>query len=184
MNKLNPQDPESAIVLQAENHRLVESLHCKYQNDLSKFIHSKIKRNEDADDIIQEVYLRIIRLKDTRHIDNPRAFLFKTAQNVIIDRYRQNNAQQGDSHIAYNDDICSSEQYSPEKITQAKQRYSLFLLALEELNNNCRTAFMLNRFSNLPYKEIAKLMGVSVAMVEYHIMRALSHIRKVLRDSE
>ena len=43
---------------------------------------------------------------------------------------------------------------------------------------------MLHRFSGLRYKEIAKIMGISVAMVEYHIMKALSHIRRALRDSE
>ena len=173
------------MAAQAGNHQLVEALHREYQGELSRFIRSKIKSNEDVEEIVQEVYLRIARLNKPRHIENPRAFLFKTAQNVIIDRYRRNNAQQSDHQVTYNDDICPpSEQYSPEQLIQARQRYMLFLQALAELNNNCRTAFMLNRFSGLRYKEIAKLMGISVAMVEYHIMKALSHIRSALRDTE
>ena len=173
------------MAAQVENHQLVESLHREYHGELSRFIRSKTKRNEDVEEITQEVYLRIAKLNKPRHIENPKAFLFKTAQNVIIDRYRQNNAQQSDNHVTYNDAVYPpSEQYSPEQLIQARQRYMLFLQALAELNSNCRTAFMLNRFSGLRYKEIAKLMGISVAMVEYHIMKALSHIRGVLGDTE
>jgi len=65
-----------------------------------------------------------------------------------------------------------------EEATGDKQKVEIINVAIEELSPKCREAFLLSRYNQLKYKEIADVMGISVKTVEIHISKALSQLRQ------
>ena len=72
------------------------------------------------------------------------------------------------------------DEISPEALAEWKQIYLLFLKTLHALPERTRTIFILNRFENMPAREIAERLGYSQRLIEQEIARALSAIREKL----
>ena len=62
----------------------------KYYKELFLYIKDKIPNKDNAQDIVQETYEKVISIKNSKEIENERALLYKVAKNIIIDRLRKN----------------------------------------------------------------------------------------------
>ncbi|MCG8506425.1 MAG: sigma-70 family RNA polymerase sigma factor [Sphingomonadales bacterium] len=153
----------------------------KYDAALMRFLSRRLRNPADAAEAAQEVYLRLHRYKRQANVEKPEAFLFTIAANLLRDLHRQGVSRSANGHISIDLVEPEAQCSSPEQQVQSRQALEVFSAALTELNPNTRRAFVLHRFSDLTYKQIAAEMGVSVAMIEHHIMRALSHLRKRMR---
>lgn len=159
--------------------REMEALFMRLRPALLRFFERRTQAPEDAEDMTQEVFLRITRLCDTQPVWHPEGFLFQTAANVLRDRGRRESVRQRWRHrlrrIMRADD---TEVPSEESLYEEKETAMLFLAALSELTPKCRMIFLLHKYEGLSYSEIALRFGVSVSAIEKHMARALRHIRK------
>ena len=137
----------------------------------------------------QESYLRICALEDPRALDNPRAFLFATAANLAVDLQRKQSVRRRGLNVHYNDgdviteiESIASLAPSPEAVVSDRERLRILEQCIRDLPPKRRMAFVLHRFHGHTYKGIAAVMGISVAAVEKHIMRALACCEKALED--
>ena len=90
---------------------------------------------------------------------------------MVIDNYAAANALKEEN--------CEND---VSDLLQAKQLEQRIHLAIQDLPSHCREAFILSRFEQLSYKEIAERMNISVNTVEKHIGKALSKLRKEIRE--
>jgi RNA polymerase sigma-70 factor (ECF subfamily) len=148
-----------------------------YRQPLIRFFRRRVGSEAEAEDLAQEVFLRLLRRPDAETIDNPEAFLFRTAVNLLRDRARRNNtfASHALDLAARQDSI---EGLSPERVLQGRQSLAAAMRILEELDERVRDAFILNRLEGLKYAEIAELFGVSVSSVEKYVIKALAHLAR------
>ncbi len=148
------------------------------------YFRRRVNSHEDAEELTQEVFVRLLRrssFADIRHLEG---FAFTTASNLLKDYYRS-SARAG--RIVASDDQLRqlpSLDAQPEKITEDRQELGVLLKALEELPPRCRTIFIMHRFEDMPHSEIALRQNISVSAVEKHIANAVLALRKKLETGE
>lgn len=159
----------------------VRRAYLEHHEPLRQFIARRGASDEDAADILQDVYVRISRLGNLLQIQNLRAFLYATALNLVRDHKRR---QQTRSIVVRVEDGAMdaiAAVGTPESISCARQRLRLMEEALASLPQAWRQALILHRFHDMTYDDIAQTLGVTTRSVQTYIARALEHIDRSLR---
>ncbi len=134
-----------------------------------------------AEDIVHEVFLRLVRRRDTSAVRHPLAFLHRAVRNLAHDEARRERmvARHSEAQIgAALDHAPSAEQCTGER--EALRRVQQ---ALTGLPRDCRVAFEMHRLGGHTHREIGQALGISASMVDKHIRRALTACRDALRDA-
>lgn len=161
----------------------LSDLYQRHSATLIRLLRSRLLNRQEAEDVTQEAYLRICSAGGTAALENPKAFLFKTAANLAIDlrrRQRVRHSVQGPASEAGGLDNIAAVIATPEQIVSDRQRLVLLEQSIRRLPAKCRTVFVLHRFQGLAYAEIATALGISVHAVEKHIVRALKRCQEDL----
>ena len=166
-----------AAILQepgGDSHRKrVTSLFEDHNSALIRFLSARLRSEEEAKEIAQEAYVKLLGLDRPDTISHFRAYLFRVAANLAKDRLKQRSRRAALRTVALAgaDDVSPS----PERSIHAKQELSIVRHAIEELSPKCRTAFLLYKVHQLSIQETAERMGLSVRMVRFYVARALAH---------
>ncbi|MDB5458930.1 MAG: polymerase subunit sigma-24 [Caulobacteraceae bacterium] len=130
----------------------------------------------DAEDLVQEVFLRLQVGASRTSIDQIERYIFRVANNVLVSRYRHDLVEGRPFRDPLTEDVGSPELLSPERILLGREYWNRFVTGLEALPPRSREAFLLHRFEEMTYAAIARRMGVSVSAVEKLISRALEQL--------
>ncbi len=157
----------------------LETLFRSQSEELLRFLTRRLGDADRAADVAQDTWARLLRARLPTRMDNPRAFIFRTASNLLIDSHRRDSLERAYSRqqSEQNEEAASP---SAERVASARERLAGAQAALAELPETTRQAFVMHRQRNLSYPEIATALGVSVSMVEKHVMDALKHLRRAL----
>lgn len=129
------------------------------------------RTSHEADDLVQEAWLRLVRYEDEKQpVEQPEAFLMRTALNLSIDTHRI-SAGRGEQVLLENVVLIDTAP-SMEAALLAKERMARLNVGLGRLSDKTREVFLAHRIDGLPYTEIAKLHGISVATVHHHVAKA------------
>lgn len=158
----------------------INALYCKYSEALRRFLARRRVNRDEVADIVQETYCRVLKSGELETIRHPRAFLFQVASNVILNAAKHRRAVGEDDAIDVSSTEIVDDSPSAYRHLKAEQELAIVRAALEELGPKCREVFVLNRFDNRSYAEIAEELGLSVSMIEKYVSQALAHLRKRL----
>lgn len=170
-------EPQSSVFTSASGTQSsdVERLFREHNSALLRFISAKIGSEQEAREIAQEAYVQLLQLGHPEAVSYLRAFLFKTAANLAIDRLRQRARR---SHVTTTDYVDFAVfELSPERQVAGEQALSVVRAAVQELPAKCRQAFLLHRVHELHVDEIAERMQIGACMVRRYISRALEYVR-------
>ena len=155
-----------------------EIVYKTYQPALVNFAFFYLKNEQEATDTVQEVFMTIWEKKDTfLDTKNPKAYLMTSVKNRCLNKLTRKKIEQNSVDIL--DDIIISPDTTLSNI-EAKQMEAKIKTLLNNLPDKCKEIFILSRFEQLSYKEIAGLLDVSVKTVENQISNALKMLRKNL----
>ena len=127
---------------------------------------------DECNDIFQESFARFYESGlQRREIRNPAGYLFRIARNLAFNLRRDRKPT-----VPLHDDLLSNVDASHERT----EMLQLIRMAMDLLPDDYREAFFLREFSDLPYKEIAGLMGISQVNVRIRVTRAREKIRSIL----
>jgi RNA polymerase sigma-70 factor (ECF subfamily) len=159
----------------------IEHLFHEHRFELTRCLYRIVRCEQAAADLTQEAYLRLVNMAPTTSVTFPRALLFRTATNLAIDYLRKEkpNRQTGEN-VDLAMDVPSAAP-SAERALFDKQRFRIFLRAIDSLSPRSREAFLLHRVQDCSYREIAIRLSISESAVEKLIMRALLHCRTTLQ---
>lgn len=133
---------------------------------------------EHASDLAQEVFLRAATSAQLNELRNPGGFLRCIARNLVIDFARRRRRRIVTLPIAEDVDVpCSPDQ---EDRLLAMEAEILIKRALAALPERTAQIFAMNRFERKSYRAIHCELGIGRSTVEYHIMKALAHLREAL----
>jgi RNA polymerase sigma factor (sigma-70 family) len=156
----------------------IERLFREHNAALLRFIAAKVGSQQEAHEIAQEAYVHLLQLDHPAAVSFLRAFLFKTAGNLAIDRLRQRGRR---AHLRTDGEVDFAVfELTPERQLAGEQAVAIFGAAVAQLPAKCRQAFLLHRIYDLEIDEIAKSMGIGACMVRRYIVRALDHVRQRL----
>jgi RNA polymerase sigma factor (sigma-70 family) len=128
---------------------------------------------EDIDDLVQEAFLRLLRMREKAPVFHPRALLLGIARNAALDLYRRKkrsrtNALGENEHLDVPDDGPSTQD-----IVSLRQENILLEEAIRDLPGRCRDVLVLRRLEGLSQKEAAERLKISVKTVDAQLTRAL-----------
>ena len=154
--------------------------------DILYFLRKRTDNASDAADMAQDVFTQWLSYRDRAKVEQPRAFLFQMARNLLRDHWRRQQVRQAvhSEQSAGQPEPLTDERDEPMAGAQRLQYLEQLKAVLAELSPRRREALMLHRFEGLSQAQIAERMGISVSMVEKHIAQALLHCKQHLqRDS-
>lgn len=135
---------------------------------------------EDAKEVVQDIMLWIWENRETQHIDYSFSqYIFKAVYHRSINIIVQNEVKLR-AHAIYSERIQSMLQKTD--VCQLNELSKRLKEALDGLPESYREAFIMSRYKNMSYKEIAHLLDVSPKTVDYRIQQALKILRVKLKD--
>ena len=158
----------------------------EFYTHILHFLRKRTDNTSDAADMTQDVFTQWLGYQDRANVEQPRAFLFQMARNLLRDHWRRQQVRQAvhHQHGESESEPLSDERDDPMAAAQRLQRLEQLKTILAELSPRRREALMLHRFEGLSQAQIAERMGISVSMVEKHIALALLHCKQYQqRDS-
>jgi RNA polymerase sigma factor (sigma-70 family) len=138
--------------------------------------HWLTRDQHDAEDLVQEAYLRAFRFFDGFRGGNSRAWLLKIVRNTYYTSLQQRKHEP----VASIDDellMVECDNCDPETIALASADGQMLRKAVEELPPEFREAFVLRELEGLSYKEIAAITGIPLGTVMSRLARARKHLQ-------
>lgn len=146
---------------------------------LRAFLVSRIPENVELDDVIQETYARIVKVKTAKTVDSPRGLLFSIARNVTKDLFRKKYVSKtvslGEMEVL---DVFKDSESTIVADLERTDEIQILQDAIRELPPKCRRIFLLRNYENLSYKEISRKLNVSTKTVEAQLVIGIKKCRK------
>lgn len=142
-----------------------------------RFLESRLSSEQDARDLAQEAYLRLLRASNAKLIHDPAAYLFRIARNLLHEWYT--------SLPPPAESLSESVVVGEEMPVEDRLEMALYMDKLEKvlrrLPPKCRAAVLMHRRDGMTYDEIAATLGISSSMVKKYLSRGLAQCRIGLR---
>jgi RNA polymerase sigma factor (sigma-70 family) len=168
------------------NSYLLETIK-EYGKGLMSFIRGRVKSDEDAQDILQDIWYSLSLVVDTAPVEQTSAWLYKVARNKITDKYRKRSESSLDDLFEDDDDldyssILFSDSDNPETEYLRNIFWKQLFIALDELPEVQKQVFVWQELEDIPFQEIAKQTGVNVQTLVSRKRYAVLHLRKRLKQ--
>ncbi|RRN62464.1 RNA polymerase sigma factor [Caulobacter sp. 602-1] len=155
--------------------------------NLVRFFSARLGSRAEAEDLVQDLYLRISGMEAVGPVDNPSALLHRIGSNLMLDRLRSQK-RSGTRDSDWRDVTTTvvaghevADEPSADEVVASRQRLKALVEAVEDLPEKTRQAFRLHKLEGHSHVETARRMGISVSTVEKHISSALKTLTRRLR---
>ena len=153
-------------------------LYRDYAPQLRRRVRARLRSNEEASDVVQDAFARLLAATARQTLRQPEAFLNRIIRNLLVDRARR--LARRSAHVPIDDDnepAVRATQADGIELEDMRTRYRAAVAALPERR---RQVFLLHRVDGLSYKEIAARLGISHRTVEWHVAEAILGIGRDL----
>ena len=159
--------------------RFVAGAYSKYGDELRRYLSRRLHNEQDARELAQEVWTRLLRVSDTTEVQEPLAYIYRTASNVIVE-FRMRNRRE---RVSF--DTAASEHFTEHPLHVAQDDEMLERLnrqaqleqVLAGLPKAYRKILVLKLTSELSYKAIGEQLGFSAKTVEQYFFRAMAQVK-------
>lgn len=155
--------------------------------NLVRLFAARLGSRAEAEDLVQDLYLRLSGMEAVGPVDNPSALLHRIGSNLMLDRLRsqkRSGARDSDWRAINTTAFAGQEvadEPSADEVVAGRQRLQALVEAVEDLPEKTRQAFQLHKLDGHSHVETARRMGISVSTVEKHISSALKTLTRRLR---
>lgn len=149
---------------------------------LRRFLVARLGDQQLAEDILQDMYLKLDRAALKAPVSNSSAFLYRVANNLVLDhrkaaaRRRVRDHNWSDSQLVMVGADPVQDMPDTDAALDARRRLDRLAVGIQELPLKCRTIFTACKIQGMTHREAAEHHGISVGTVEKHISRALKHL--------
>jgi len=172
----NPTDHELMLEVRNGSVEKLGRLFERHHKYLYNFFLRSLGDRVTSEDLVQEVFLRILNYRHTYRPDGEfLPWLFAIARNARIDHYRNQ-----DKIVVYSEAVSkhATDASDPESDASHQGDVAILQQALAQLTPEKREALILSRFQDLRYQDIGKILGCSVNAVKVRVFRALQDLRE------
>lgn len=160
-----------------------------HRADLLRFLAARVGDRGEAEEVVQELWVKI-RTVPAGPIENGRAYLYRMAQNLVLDRLRERRRrvlrdrawQEQEASLALNGGEVPDGSASAHEHMEAREEASRLASAIGTLPEGARRVFCLHKIEGLSHGEVAAQLGISKSGVEKHMALAMKYLRRALLD--
>jgi len=168
--------PKSAAAEDARNHAdqaALAALVDQYAGALYRVAYSVLRNPSDAEDAVQEAFLRVLRHRDTLgDVRDHRVWLIRIVWNIVLDRKRRAKTRPETDDVTELARVLPSTGLSAEELAAAAQHHAYVLACMERLPSKEREVLQLSAFEELSGVEIAAVLGITESSVRSRLFRA------------
>ncbi|WP_257839163.1 RNA polymerase sigma factor [Phenylobacterium sp. J426] len=152
------------------------------------FVAARTRDMATAEDVVQDLYLKIAGLDPTAEVRAPEALLYRMAANLLVDHARsvQRSSRRSAEWRLETRTVMDGQDVAhdppADEVVIGKERVRLLADAVASLPPQMGRAFRLHKLDGMTQAQTAQVMGVSVKMVEAHIAAAIKHLAQRLRS--
>ncbi|MEN3324352.1 sigma-70 family RNA polymerase sigma factor [Mariniflexile soesokkakense] len=158
------------------NDKVFERVYNKYSQDLLNFLYYKYGSQINPNDVAQDAFIKLWDNCKNVSLSKAKSFLFTVANNMMLNEIKHQKVVLKFRQVKPKD--FTNE--TPEFILEKEQFLQRYQKTLENLNEEQRVAFLLNKVEGKKHSEIAELLGVTQKVVEYRIYSAFNTLKKEL----
>jgi RNA polymerase sigma factor (sigma-70 family) len=147
---------------------------------LTQFLRHNWRNKADIADLLQDIYLRVFDAAQKQRPDNTKAFVFATAQNLIIDRVRREKIVPIEAVAEMDALLVPANEPPPDHAVIARDELRRVQGALDHLPARCREAIVMKQVGGLSRREIASRMGISEKTVKWYLADGLRLLADIL----
>jgi RNA polymerase sigma factor (sigma-70 family) len=141
-------------------------------------------RKHDVDDVLQEAYCRLAALESSEHIDSGRAYLFRTARNIVLEQARRSRIVRIENSLEVECLNIPDGAPTPEQVVTGIRELQRVQRLIEALPTKCRRVFVLRRIHGVSQREIARMFGISENTVEMQAVKGLKLLMKAMEGED
>jgi RNA polymerase sigma-70 factor (ECF subfamily) len=169
-----------------EKHGKWSALFAEKSATLSSYVLRRVSHRWDAQDLVQEVYLRLLRIdpSDAANIRSPEAYLFTVAANLVKEHavLRQQQPLGSDELEQVVEQLVAPT--NVEADMDSELRWKQLEELIDRLSPKCRAVLIMHYRDEMSYREIAERMSISMNMVKKYIVKGLAACRQRMADHE
>jgi RNA polymerase sigma factor (sigma-70 family) len=178
---------QATIMADSKKQNIVQAVK-EYGSRLFRFIRGKVGTDEDAEDILQDVWYQFTNISATGTIEQVSGWLFAVAKNRITDKHRKQQPELMDDY-SYEDaegefhfkEILFAEEKDPAAAQLKKLFWKEMFAALDELPENQRQVFVWNELEDMTLQQIADKTNENIKTIISRKRYAVQHLRKRLQ---
>ncbi len=158
-----------------------KSLFKSHFNSLCAFAVSFVHDEDTAKDIVHQTFIKLWEKRDAIDMEKRvKSYLFSTVHNLCLNYIRDNKKFIKNEFEA--ETYTHPGQLNDQDVMEKAELNARINRAIDSLPEKCREVFIMNRFDEMKYQEIADKTGISIKTVEAHISKALKILREQLID--
>jgi RNA polymerase sigma-70 factor (ECF subfamily) len=145
----------------------------QYSGTLYRVAFSVLRNPADAEDAVQEAFLRVLRHRDTlNEVRDNRVWLIRIVWNIVLDRKRRAKTRPETDDVSELARVLPATGLSAEQLASAAQHHAHVLACIDQLPAKERQVLMLSAFEELTSVEIASILGITESSVRSRLFRA------------
>jgi RNA polymerase sigma factor (sigma-70 family) len=176
------------LIMTGKNQNIIQTVG-QYGKQLLGFIRSKVSTNEDAEDILQDVWYQYSNLDELEAIESVSGWLYRVAKNKITDRFRKKKTENLEDHSYENEEgeinfkeILLADPQTPEDSFFNKLFWEELMTALEDLPEKQRDAFVQSELEDKTLQQIADENGENIKTIISRKGYAVKFLRERLNN--
>jgi RNA polymerase sigma-70 factor (ECF subfamily) len=167
---------DKTVCDEARQHAEEEALSAlvsQYSGTLYRVAYSVLRNSADAEDAVQEAFMRVLRHRDTlSEVRDQRVWLIRIVWNIVLDRKRRSKTRPETDDVAELARVLPAGGLSAEQRASAAEHHAHVLACVEQLPAKEREVLMLSAFEELNSVEIASVVGITESSVRSRLFRA------------
>lgn len=169
----------------SQSNAVLDSLYRLHWAELRNYVRKMFGPGPpDPEDVAQQTFVMFAASPEREFIDNVRAYLYRTAHNIVIDERRRISSRNNNLRELQPCAPEKSDDRTPENVLMAKERLAMFAEVLRAMPDERRRSFLFNRLHGLSCAEIARRTGYSDSAVKKHIALAMDALEAALTAAE
>ncbi len=183
------EDAAHSYMSEANKDQTITRVVAEYGKRLFSFIRGRVPTNEDAEDILQEVWYQFSRVIDVQPIEQVSGWLFRVARNKVTDNYRKHRPELLEDQGYSNEDgewtfpeFLLADNHTPESETLRQMFWEELMDALEDLPASQREVFVWNELEDQTFREIADRTGDNIKTLISRKRYAVQFLRQRLEQ--
>jgi RNA polymerase sigma-70 factor (ECF subfamily) len=154
-----------------------------YATDLRRYLSRRVRRGQDVDDLAQEVFARLLRVRDAELIRSPLPYLLGIAAHVVHEFHQRQRSER----VTFDSEMADTmAEFTPQDhgqlMSEATELHQWLERGLKQLPPSHRAVLLLVKRDGLSYTEAATRSGLSVHTVEKYLVEARARLRVILAD--
>lgn len=168
---------------ESEARSSLSDLYNAYLPELTRYVRAKFGDGPpEPEDVAQDAFAKFSSAFETQLIRNPRAFLYASARNLVIDHKRRQRTRN-----AHAEEVLATggeenfDGISPERVLIEKERFAIMRVAIETMPAEDRRVLLMHRLQSRTYADIARELSMSESGVRRAVARAIAHIDAAMK---